>query len=86
MRKPGGVLILTTNDGRQEETDTFTCAHCNKIVPVRPFQRPEDIGGRCGGCGGLICPDCVSRGTCDPIEEKLARAEAAYHARRSYGI
>jgi hypothetical protein len=35
---------------------------------------------------GMICPDCVGAMRCDPLERKLERAEAAYEARRSYGL
>lgn len=85
MRRPGGYLICTDPDATQEH-DTFSCAHCNAIVTVEPFADPADMGGRCGVCDGLICKTCNATGLCDPLEEKLKRAEASYHARRSYGI
>ena len=84
MRKPGGFLITTLDDSTSE-ADTFTCGHCQKIVVVKPFMDPADMGGRCTCCDALICPDCVGK-ACDPIEEKLKRWEAQHEARRSYGL
>ena len=84
MRNAGGQVIITDPYGPTVEHDTFTCGHCNKIKIVKPKERPEDIGGLCKVCMKLICGDCVSTGTCDPLEEKLKREEASYHARRSY--
>lgn len=83
MRNSGGYEIYTYGNGRVEEHDTFTCAHCNKVVRVRPKCDPADLGGFCGCCAKLVCPSCVGKG-CDPLERKLERAEASYHARRSY--
>lgn len=79
-----GYSSGTDGNGRLHECDTFTCRHCQKIVDVPAFGRPEDVGGLCYTCMGCICPACVDRATCDPIDEKIKRAEAAYHARRSY--
>lgn len=84
MRNPGGYAVITDPNGRTE-IDTFTCKHCNRIKHVMPKQRPEDIGGICYGCMGMVCERCVGKG-CDTIEKKLERAEASYHARRSYGL
>ena len=83
MRKPQGYAILTGPNSVQE-WDTRTCAHCNRVDHIEPMCDPADMGGLCGVCAGLICQDCVGKG-CDPLEEKLKREEASYHARRSYG-
>jgi hypothetical protein len=83
MRKPGGYAIITNGDGRVTELDTASCRHCNRIFHVGPKQRAEDIGGLCKVCMGIVCPQCVG-GACDEIQRKLDRAEASYHARRSY--
>lgn len=84
MRKPTGYAFVCSATGTQE-TDTYTCGHCNKVCFVKPMQRPEDYGGMCGCCTRHVCPSCVGKG-CDVIEKKLERAEASYHARRSYGV
>ena len=73
MRRPGGYLLTTGPMGTQE-ADTFMCVHCNRHTQVKPFARPEDLGGRCTCCNGIICKHCVGKG-CDPLEEKLRRAE-----------
>jgi hypothetical protein len=88
MLRPGGYATITEPERPVREADTFTCAHCNRIVHAardgKPA-RPEDIGGLCMQCSGLICPRCVGKG-CDPLEEKLRRWEAREIARRSYGF
>jgi hypothetical protein len=70
--------------GNDKECDTFSCKHCCRVVFIKPFCDPADMGGLCRSCHGLICEDCVKLGNCDPYEEKLKRWEASYHARRSY--
>lgn len=84
MRRPGGQLIITS-EFSCVEIDTFTCGHCNTIHPVRPKEKPEDVGGLCYVCWALVCPNCVGGG-CDPLEEKLKRAEMRAVTLRSYGF
>ena len=86
MRNPQGQATVFDGDGEIKVRDTFTCYHCNQVVHVPPRADPANIGGLCYGCFKLICPKCVAEGRCDPIEKKLERWEASYHARRSYGI
>lgn len=57
------------------ECDTFTCGHCNRIVHVPVKARPEDIGGLCRQCMGLVCPRCHGRGRCVPLEAAIERME-----------
>ncbi len=59
MSHPGGYARIDHPDGAAIEFDTFTCAHCNRVTHVAARQRPEDIGGLCKQCMGLICPGCV---------------------------
>jgi hypothetical protein len=81
MRRPGGYACSAEPDGRRQECDTFTCAHCNRITHVGPGQRPEDIGGLCKVCMGLICPACVGQ-VCVPFLKKLDWMEARARFRR----
>ena len=85
FRSKGYSLLLDEN-GKPTEHDTFTCRHCQRLVKVAPFQKPEDVGGLCYCCYAPICPACTDRGGCDPIDEKIKRQQAAYEARRSYGL
>ena len=78
-----GYATLTGPLGAIRESSTFTCAHCNSVRHVQARQSPESIGGLCYVCNELICEQCVGKG-CDPLEEKLKRIEARYHALRSY--
>lgn len=68
------------------ELDTFQCGHCGSHLHIRPGEKIDDLGGFCRQCMKAICPMCLSTGRCDPLEKKLARAEAKDRARRSYGI
>lgn len=82
MRNAGGYLQIT-EDGRVREHDSFSCRHCNRVTFVKVRQKPEDIGGLCKICMGLICPACVGE-PCVTLEARLQAQEASYHARRSY--
>ena len=83
MRNPTGYATLTTDGVIVKERDTFTCFHCNRVIHVKPKCDPADLGALCKVCMELICPRCVGKG-CTPFEEKLERAEARHHARKSY--
>jgi hypothetical protein len=84
MRNPGGQLLIY-EDGRERAYDSMTCAHCMKVTFVRAKQKPEDLGGLCKVCMGLICSTCVGQ-PCKTVEQRLAEEEASYEARRSYGF
>lgn len=84
MRNAGGYLFSFDVDGIRQETDTFTCAHCNKMVIVKPKCDPDDLGGMCRLCMKMVCPTCVDLG-CTPFEKRLEAIEKRDRARRSYG-
>lgn len=85
MRKPGGYGLLCQPGSPNVEQDTYTCSHCNKVVFVKPKERPEDLGGLCKVCMGLICPHCVGKG-CDPLEKKIERMEHLGRILQEYGL
>ena len=88
MRNPQGYATLQDvcgEGGTLVERDTFTCNHCQAIVTVEPFRAGADMGGFCTICAKDICTRCVGKG-CRPWEAQMARMEASYEARRSYGI
>ena len=66
------------------EIDTYTCNHCNciKHVPVRAD--PSDIGGLCKQCMELICPKCVTKGTCTPWEQQMLIRESKAQFQRNF--
>lgn len=79
VRGLSGYATLTDpafKGGHAKEADTFTCAHCNKIVHITYMHPVDDLGGRCTICDGMICSKCVATGKCEPFEEKLKRMEA----------
>ncbi|MGH7185913.1 MAG: hypothetical protein ACREIB_06515 [Pseudomonadota bacterium] len=81
MRKPGGYAVLISEDGMVER-DTFTCKHCQRIVHVKPMGRPEDVGGLCKQCMGLVCPRCVAKASCTPWEKQMEIIEDRDRFRR----
>ena len=86
MRVP--QFYATTVDpvhGNKEE-EGFVCKHCQKIVTVKPFSDPVEMGGLCKCCMGLICKRCVGLGKCVPWERQMEIIEARDKARRSYGL
>lgn len=86
MRKPQGYATIVEPGRQTVEIDTFTCAHCNRIVHVKPRANPEDVGGLCKMCMGLVCPSCMANAACDVFEKKLERIEARDRFRRSAGL
>lgn len=90
MRNPGGYATITDPDRGTQESDTFTCGHCQQIVFVKPGAPPSTYGGWCGGCSKLLCPRCeaekVRTFKCRPIEQWLERQEARAASRRSLGF
>jgi len=85
MRKPGGYGVVMGPLGVEQETDTFTCRHCNSVHRVKPFCDPADLGGQCRLCDAPICPKCVGK-NCTPFEKRLEIVEARDRALRSYGV
>ena len=86
MRKPQGYLIGLGPEGVISESDSFTCAHCQRVVIVKPRCDPADMGGHCRICDKLICKRCVAYGQCVPWEKQMERMEARDAALRSYGL
>ena len=79
MLKAGGYLIFTNHDGLTEEQDTFSCAHCNRIVPVPPMSVQSTFNCFCRKCDKPICPECDAKMaatlTCEPFEKWLDMKE-----------
>ena len=82
MRNPGGYARIDDPDCAPVEFDTFTCAHCNRVTHIPARARPEDVGGLCKLCMGLICPRCVGK-PCVPFLERLEQMEQKARFRRS---
>jgi hypothetical protein len=81
MRRAQGWLCVTNTDGSLDEAATFTCSHCQKIVPCRAAQDPYALGGFCRQCDRLICSRCVGR-DCVPFMKAIEAAEQAEYRRR----
>ena len=88
MRNPKGYAVVTNVDGRVREFDTYTCAHCQRVTHVMAGQKPEDLGGLCRHCMGLVCSQCVDA-PCVPAEEMIRAIERRWEREemlRSLGI
>lgn len=83
MRRPGGYLMVAEPGKAEVTTDTFTCGHCNCIVPVQPRQDPASLGGFCRMCMAHICAGCAATGACEPFERKLEGMERTDRLRRA---
>ena len=82
MRKAGWYSYsLDPAEARPREREGFGCKHCGKLVAVKPFCDPAELGGTCPHGCGLICPACIDK-PCTPLEMRLGRVEA----RRSYEL
>lgn len=85
MRNAGGYLLVTGPDGKVEH-DTFTCAHCQRVVLVKVKAPASDCGGWCGRCAKCICPSCAAKPGCTPFEKKLERIEARARLLAAVGV
>lgn len=83
MRKPMGYGITKMEGVTIEEEDTFTCAHGNEVVFVKPMQDPSEMGGFCRMCMAHICAKCAADGRCIPFEKKLEAMEGRDRFRRA---
>lgn len=87
MRKPQGYGVINDPDKGVFERDTFTCAHCQKIVAVPPKADAADMGGWCFKCDKMICPGCAEFAQRNHNhmnwEEQMAKMEARERFRRS---
>lgn len=86
LREGGYLQVFDEFGSTASEHKTYTCDHCNKVVIVKHKMRPEDMGGHCRICDGLLCPTCVATGICEPFEEKLKQMEQKQFILKSYGI
>lgn len=82
MLKPQGYAFMEL-DGKVTEWDTFTCNHCQKVVPYQTRGEAEQFGGHCLVCDKMICAQCVGKG-CKPFEEKIRAQETRAANRREY--
>lgn len=89
MRTPQGYLTVADPEAPTIERDTFTCAHCQKIVIVAPMGavtdpgKPQDIGGFCRACYKNVCGRCADSGVCRPFEKWLEEQESRDRLRKS---
>ena len=88
MRKPLGYATVVEPDKSLVERDTVTCAHCQRIVFVKPgtgstvylIPQPtgsprEEMGAFCRRCMAPVCLECNEDGRCLPFERQLEQAE-----------
>lgn len=76
--KVQGYLTIVHPDNPLVEVDTITCAHCQRIEPVK-----SESLGLCRLCYANICGPCVDLGECVPFERKLDEMESKDQLRRA---
>ena len=89
MLRPQGYVTIFEPDRKQQEYDTITCCHCQRVVLVKPntlarvYLFPqldgrvlEEMGAACAKCGKPVCLQCHDIGTCVPAEQMLLFMEA----------
>jgi len=91
MRRANNYSTLTDPDKGVLERDGFVCGHCQRIVLIQPKQLPEDLGGLCKVCDGLICPRCydnrMRKGvTCKTWQAQFDEMEARDRLLRQVGV
>lgn len=88
MRRPCGYAVLVDPDRPIWERDTVTCAHCARVVFIKPGTAAtvyliqhrderwtEEPGASCYGCFKPICLACYRTGGCRPLERWLESQE-----------
>jgi hypothetical protein len=69
-------------DGGVLSGETFTCAHCNRLVELKFGEAPA----MCHAEWLPVCPACHVKGTCTPFEKKLGAYEARMRQAEARGI
>jgi hypothetical protein len=97
MRNAGGYAVIVSPEPQQvtfdhlrceqvgvgtTEADTFTCAHCNRIIHVRPRAAPDEFGSMCRNCMKMVCPDAACNKDCIPFMKRIEQAEKKDMMRR----
>lgn len=87
MRNPQGYITVV-GGWTNEEYDSVTCGHCNRIVIVKPgsgatvYLLPqlvgpakEEMGAFCRQCMRAICLTCHDDGRCTPLMRRIEAME-----------
>lgn len=74
-KRDGGYAHWFHGEGPDIEASTVTCCHCNRVVFLEPLKPVEDFTGWCMSCFKFVCLACAAKGTCEPLERKLAQME-----------
>jgi hypothetical protein len=82
MQKNGGYAYCFDVGGVIQEADTFTCVHCNRVVPVPPRSQGDEYF--CRNCMARICSPCADH-PCIPFMKKIEAQEERDRRLKSYG-
>jgi hypothetical protein len=72
----GAQEIELLDSGGKFTLQTFTCAHCNRVIVIPPKAKPDEMGGFCRMEMKPVCIPCEKKGECTPFERKLEEMEA----------
>lgn len=78
-----GYMLLVDDKGRHE-ADTFTCAHCQRIVRIQ--KGSGRTRGWCGHCGKPVCGNAVCMKSCTPFMKKVEAQERSSEIMRRLGL
>jgi uncharacterized paraquat-inducible protein A len=71
--RPHGALFATHFDGKQEERDLLTCAHCDLTWAVIPGSGRRR--GYCLRCAQVLCGKAECMAGCTPNEVRIEAME-----------
>ncbi len=72
--RPHGQLTAIHFDGKLEERDLLTCAHCDYTWEVIPGSGRKR--GWCTKCSAPLCGKHACMARCTPLEARLAQMES----------
>jgi hypothetical protein len=85
MNKQGYACIVDPDTGLRE-TDTYTCAHCNKVIHAPVNKKLEEVGDFCRNCMKVICAFCADKRVCTPLMKQIEAMEERDYRRRQMGL
>ena len=83
MLRAQGYACIVDPDTGTRETETHTCAHCQRLVHTPVNKKLEEVGDFCRSCMLVICLQCAGKG-CTPFLKKIERMEAKAAVVRGY--
>lgn len=84
MLRAQGYATLFDPDKGLKECDTFTCAHCNRIIHKPVNRHIEEVGDFCRSCMKVVCARCADKRVCTPLMKSIEMQEERNYRLRGY--